>query len=99
MKLSVLLFLFAFLALSMAHYAKYPQELKANYPKGYPDIVYPGQPQDLKANYPKYAKYPQDLKAKYPKDYPKGQKCAYGMRYEYVCGDPSCSWECVSIYN
>ncbi|CAJ0925539.1 unnamed protein product, partial [Mesorhabditis belari] len=79
MKLSVLLFIFAFLALSMAHYAKYPQELKAKYPK------YPGQPKDLKANY--------------PKGYPEGERCAYGMRYEYVCGDPSCSWECVSIYN
>ncbi|CAJ0954091.1 unnamed protein product, partial [Mesorhabditis belari] len=89
MKLSVLLFIFAFLALSMAHYAKYPQELKAKYPK------YPEQPQDLKANYPKYPGEPQILKANYPKGYPEGQKCAYGMRYDYICGDRSCSWECV----
>ncbi|CAJ0925526.1 unnamed protein product, partial [Mesorhabditis belari] len=77
MKLSVLLFPFSHSWLcSIAHYAKYPQELKANYPKGYPDIKF--IPDNL-----------QDLKANYPKDYPKGQKCAYGMRYEYVCGDPS----------
>ncbi|CAJ0954031.1 unnamed protein product, partial [Mesorhabditis belari] len=103
MKLSVLLFIFSFLALSMAHYAKYPQELKAKYPK-YPGQAedlkanypkYPGEPQIVKADYPKYPKQPQDLKANYPKGYPEGQKCAYGMRYDYICGDRSCSWECV----